>query len=161
MKINTDKKPFVPEGWKVEEHRKCGTVDLSKLALHLEPEQKEGHLSGDVLRERLKDKSVLNANVLDYLLKHPKLIPEEWKGKYVFFWGTIYRDSGGSLSVRYLYWYGGRWYWFYYWLDHVWHGRNPALVSAGEFKTLGNLDLEERVKELEDFRTAVEKVLKI
>jgi len=47
----------------------------------------------------------MNANVLDYLLAHPELIPEDWKNKYVFFWGTIYRySSGGLRSLPLLEW---------------------------------------------------------
>ena len=87
-------------------------------------------IRGTELREELKGKPVLNANVLDYLLKHPELIPEEWKGKAVFFWGTIYRDSRGNLCVRCLYWDGSRWYWSHNWLDDFWLADNLALLLA-------------------------------
>lgn len=73
---------------------------------------------------------MLNANVLEYLLAHPDLIPEEWKGKAVFFWGTIYRDSDGGLYVRYLYWSGVRWSWVCNWLARDWIGHDPAAVLA-------------------------------
>ena len=63
-------------------------------------------------------------------IEYRKLIPEEWKGKYVFFWGTIYRNSGGYLNVRYLYWGGDSWSWDYDWLDDDFHGHNPATLSA-------------------------------
>ncbi len=78
----------------------------------------------------MKGKKVLNANVLEYLLKNPRAIPEEWKGKYVFFWGTIYRRSDGRLYVRCLVWDGSQWYWSYYWLDIDFNGLNPAAVAA-------------------------------
>jgi hypothetical protein len=58
------------------------------------------------------------------------LIPEEWKGKYVFFWGTIYRGSGDNLYVRCLCWGGGRWDWGYDWLGGGWDDGNPAAVPA-------------------------------
>ena len=59
----------------------------------------------------------LNANVLDYLLEHPELIPKKWKKYRIVFWGTIYRfnkESGpseGKEFVRCLYFYKGlkRW----------------------------------------------------
>lgn len=67
---------------------------------------------------------------MDFYLANPHLIPEEWKGKAVFFWGTIYRDADGHLCVRYLYWRGGGWDWGYRWLDYVWDGDGPAAVPA-------------------------------
>lgn len=32
----------------------------------------------------------LGVDVLEGFLRHPHIIPEVWKGKLVFFWGTIY-----------------------------------------------------------------------
>jgi hypothetical protein len=100
--INCDADPFIPGGWKVEEHKKGGQLkwDPKKVSLYLPKRQQNGKvIGGNELREELKDQPVLNANVLDYLLANPHLIPEEWKNKYVFFWGTIYRDSHGNLYV--------------------------------------------------------------
>lgn len=137
--INLDAKPFVPNVWKVEEHRKGGQPacpvgrfawDPTKVGLFLADQQKPGVIVGHVLRKVLKNLPVLNANVLDYLLANPELIPHEWKGKYVFFWGTIYRDSDGNLYVRYLYWQGGRWCWDCDGLDCDWDRCNPAAVLA-------------------------------
>jgi hypothetical protein len=85
---------------------------------------------GNKLRKELASKLVLNANVLDYLLAHTELIPEEWKGKYVFFWGTIYLYSGGRLYVRCLYWRGDRWNWDCFWLGDVFRDYNPAALFA-------------------------------
>lgn len=138
--INLDADPFVPNGWRVAEEklqipgRARGHFkwDPTKVKLHLSKNQKNGkYIVGNTLRGELSGKSVLNANALDYLLAHPHLIPEEWKGKAVFFWGTIYRGSGGGLFVRCLCWGGGRWSWGYGWLgSSVFGGRNPAAVRA-------------------------------
>ncbi|MDP2593848.1 MAG: hypothetical protein Q8P36_00705 [bacterium] len=134
--IDCDANPYLPDGWKgVEAHQKAGQLtwdkDAQKDALYLsELQKKHPWLQGHKLREELSGKPVLNANVLDYLLAHPELIPEEWKGKYVFFWGTIYRYSGGNLFVRYLYWLGGRWDWSDYWLDLDWGVNHPAALRA-------------------------------
>ncbi len=111
--INCDAAPMIPDGWEVEEHKKGGQLafDVSKVSFYLSRRQTEGEKSivGDDLHEELQDKPVLNANVLDYLLAHPELIPDAWKGKYLFFWGTIYRDSAGNRYVRCLGWSDGRW----------------------------------------------------
>lgn len=124
--------PFLPEGWSVEQHINRGEFEWgrSKVALFLTEEQKSGSVKGTELRELLAGKSVLNANVLDYLLANPHLIPEEWKGKFVFFWGTVYRRSGGGLCVRCLDWDGGRWGWGCRWLGFGWNSGYPALVLA-------------------------------
>jgi hypothetical protein len=130
--IDLDADPFVPNRWKVEEHRKGGQFkwDASKVSLYLSKKQQRGVIEGNKLRDELKGKPVYNANLLDYLLKNPHLIPEEWKDKYVFLWGTVYRDSGGNLCVRYLYWSGDGWGWGSDWLDSDWGDGRPAAVPA-------------------------------
>ena len=130
--IDCDAAPFTPDSWKVEEHEKGGQFvwDAAKVALHLEPEQVNGSLVGTTLRKRLKRLRKLNANVLDYLLKNPHLIPEEWKGKYVFFWGTVYRRAGGRLYVRCLYWVGSSWRWNDYWVGLDWNADYSAALAS-------------------------------
>ncbi|MFI5260484.1 MAG: hypothetical protein ACHQU0_01675 [Candidatus Paceibacteria bacterium] len=122
--IDCDSALFVPDGWKVEEHDEGGqlTFDASKIELYFSvaQDQTKGSIGGNELRKELADKPVLNANVLDYLLANPHLIPKEWKGKSIFFWGTIYRDSDGLLCVRCLCWGGNGWRWGRYWLDGGW-----------------------------------------
>lgn len=131
--IDFDANPFTPKGWSVETHRKGGqwTFDPSKVKLHCADGQKNGKcLKGTVLREELEKLECYNANLLDFYLARPDLIPENWKGKAVFFWGTIYRHAGGFLYVRYLYWNGGAWCWYCNWLDYVWYEGNPAAVCG-------------------------------
>lgn len=129
--IDLDADPFVPDGWKVEEHQKGGTFtwDPNQVELHLEEAQKRSPwMKGALLREALKGKRVMNANLLDWLLAHPDQIPESWKGKAIFFWGTIYRYSDDRLCVRCLVWDGSRWRWNYGWLGRGWFGNNPAVL---------------------------------
>jgi len=138
--INCDEISFIPDGWSVlpeseqlsNRVRGLYKLDITKVKLHLYEEQKEGRIKGSELRKKLKEELVLPVNVLDFLLKkeNQHLIPEEWKGKYVFFWGTIYRDSDGDLYVRYLYWHGDGWSWSCNWLGSDWVGRSPSAVSA-------------------------------
>lgn len=130
--IDCDADPFVPDGWSVEEHKRGGMVkfDPANLELYLDRRQKGGVVGGDKLRKALAKKSVLNANMLDYLLEHPHLIPEEWEGKCVFFWGTIYHHRDGDLCVRYLFRHGRECSWHFRWLDDVWGDGSPALLLA-------------------------------
>ena len=134
--IDCDADPFIPDGWTVEEHRKGGQFnwdkEAQKDALYLDKGQENGKgiKEGNTLRKVLAGKLVLNANVLDYLLEKPYLIPEEWKNKTVFFWGTIYCDRYDNLCIRHLSWDGGRWDWDVFQLDCGWYDNNPAAVSA-------------------------------
>lgn len=132
--IDLDADPHIPyEGWKVKEHRKGGqfTWDPVKLQLYLSEDQKDNKIVGSELCcFELADKPTLNANLLDYLLDHPDLIPEEWKGKAVFFWGTIYRDSKGYQMVRYLGFGVSRWERDYGWLDGYFGAGDPAVILA-------------------------------
>jgi len=137
--IDCDADPFLPKGWKVEEHQKGGQLkfDSTQVQFYLSDPQRKGKvIEGNTLRKELAGKPVLNANVLDYLLAHPHLIPEEWKEdsegrtRYIFFWGTIYRNSSGGLYVRFLYWDGGRWYWDCGWLGYGWYVDSPAALRA-------------------------------
>ena len=142
----TPKPPFkgaeveqdIGEGWSIVERRTDGLyVDGKKIVLHLSKRQRNGkRLKGYELREELTGKLVLNANILDALLHNRHLILEDWKKdengntRYIFFWGTIYRNSGGGLYVRYLYFSGGEWYSDYDWLDYAWHSIDPSAVRA-------------------------------
>ncbi len=131
--IDLDVAPHVPDNWKVENHKKGGQLDWDpeKIQLYLSAEQQDGKLiKGDKLREELETHPVYNANLLDYLMAHPELIPESWKGKAIFFWGTIYRYSDGGLYVRYLFWNGDSWRWYGRWLDPDFNSSNPAAVAG-------------------------------
>jgi hypothetical protein len=117
--INLDVAPYLPDGWKVEEHQRGGQFkwDASKIALRLYKDHSAGGSFSKKLREKLKGRPVYNANLLDYLLKNPHLIPEEWRGRDVFFFGTIYSVrndfQADDVLVRYLLWeeLDGKWTW--------------------------------------------------
>ncbi len=136
--IDCDAAPFTPNGWSIHKEDQIASAvhgqfewNPTRVKLHLSKSQKPGKLvEGNKLRKELEGQLVLNANVLDGLLAHSELIPDEWKGKAIFFWGTIYRDSNGDLCVRYLYWDDSRWRWNDGWLDSSFSGNAPAAVSA-------------------------------
>jgi hypothetical protein len=136
--IDCDAPVYVPKNWKLLpesgqlQNRVRGQVkfDPTKVNLHLVNDQENGVIYGDELRNQLARESVYTAHVLDYLLKpeNQHLIPEEWKGKSVFFWGTIYLSTDGYPSVRYLYWDGGRWCWLHRCLVDGWDSHGFAAV---------------------------------
>ena len=131
--IDMDANPCVPDNWKVESHKKGGQLEWTseKVKLYLSLEQQgEKCVEGNKLRKELEAQPVCNANLLDYLLAYPELIPESWKGKAICFWGTIYRSSDGDLCVRCLYFRGESWRWRCSWLDDGCNSFNPAAVAA-------------------------------
>lgn len=130
--IDCDARPFVPAGWSVKEHQKGGAYKWDKSAQKDALFYPSNGQSCKKFRKELRDMStpVLNANVLDYLLANQHLIPEEWKGKNVFFWGTVYRSSRGDLYVRYLCWSGAWWRWSCRWLVSHWRGYDPAALRV-------------------------------
>jgi len=136
-------KSKVPDGynWTIEYTNDVKSFDPKLLKLHLEPEQKDGYIKGKVLVDRMKSKG-LSANVLDYLLDNHRMIPSEWKGKWVYFWGTVYRGSVGYLCVRCLFWSGDGWSWDCGWLDGGWGSRNPALLLASTEVSEANTSLD-------------------
>lgn len=115
-------------------------VDDKLVSLFLSEKQKgDGRIVGTELRVELEDgdQVLLNSNVLGYLCDHPKLFPEHWKKdengdiRYIYFWGSIFRDpSNGLFYVRYLFWYGGEPALDYGWLDDGWHRQNPSASVA-------------------------------
>jgi hypothetical protein len=139
--INCDETPLIPyAGWKIlpeseqlpNRVRGLLELDVTKLTLHLVDGQGgEGRIRGDLLREALRGLGkgkVLPANVLDALLEGGQHhIQEEWGGKDIFFWGTIYGDTG-SKYVRCLQWNGDRWGDSYRWLGFDFREYSPALV---------------------------------
>ncbi len=132
--IDCDADPFCPNDWKVNKHKKGGQLewDLAKTLLYLSDVQKKGGIiEGDELRKEIENMPVLNANVLVYLLAHQQLVPEEWKNKAVFFWGTIYCDSSdGKLYVSVLRWSGYAWVPSFFWLGGVFNCSCPAALLA-------------------------------
>lgn len=133
--INCDAAPFVPDDVSVAEHRRTGELEWKpeKVGLYLsERQKKSGYIKGNELMEELENEPVLNANVLDYLLKNPRIIPEDWKkdedgrSRFIFFWGTIYHNVEGNLNVRHLHWHKGKWAWGWYWVHRDWYSHSPA-----------------------------------
>lgn len=117
MIIDLDAKPLVPDGWTIAKHRKGGLLELTKtkIDLFLTIRQKRTKVDWANHYKEIADQPLLNANALDFFLANPNLVPEEWKGTYVFFWGTIYRDRYVDQCVRYLCWGEDKPSWNYLW----------------------------------------------
>lgn len=128
--INCATDPFVPNGYVLDKHQpgsKDYEFDAVKVFLFQSEKQEKGILVGEELLQELVDIPSLNANVLDYLMVHPELIPESWKNKRIYFLGTIYLLNDIRV-VRYLYWSKSQWTWCQRWLESGFDHRHFAAV---------------------------------
>jgi hypothetical protein len=136
--INLKKKPYIPEGFTLESHIEGAAkweFDTSKIELFMSEKQKKSYQIGTELQKEIPNP--FNANLFWFLLKHQKLIPEEWK-KYdgIYFWGTILRDPSGRRSVLCLCVVGSKWGWGCRWLDDRWIANDPSASLASSSKPL-------------------------
>jgi hypothetical protein len=125
------------------------------------------------MRERLSNEQSANLATLQYLEKHPELLPEGWKGKYIYGWGTVVRNRSGNLLVPCLIERGGQVGLLWLWLGDAWGGRRPSLrcastqTSEPENSTL-NLstlssqisEISARVEELEAWKSGISNALR-
>jgi hypothetical protein len=133
---------FIGNGWSIveedERSLKLSEVDLTKVNFETMLKDHESSVVGEEKLKRLKDAGHirLDAKVFETLWENQHLIPASWKEPtngnttYVFFDGTILRDSDGLRCVLCLCWHGGRWYWSCYWLDNEWSALDPSAVLA-------------------------------
>lgn len=121
----------------IELNRKTDKLYINKCEVTLGlVEGQTGGKIGYQVRDALTGKPVLNACVLEFLLKNPHMIPESWKQDedgntiYIFFWGTIYRNSRGRLYIRCLCWRGDAWSHDFYWFAYDWRSYDPTALLA-------------------------------
>jgi len=102
-----------------------------ELAQVLSTDQQDGGLiDGMKLYKKLANKPVLKTNVLNYLLDHPELIPEECMDKYIYFWGTIFRDPEDNLYVCCMLYNDstGSYGFDYVNINNTWNDNEPAIL---------------------------------
>ena len=144
--IDCDANPNMLDGYfdKVIEHKKMGQLilDFSMINLYLPANYEAYDCDGRMWECELRSLPVLNANVLDYLMAHPEIIPDTWKKRlkngqrpYIFFWGTIYLDGGGHYNVRFLGWddKNKKWAESLVWLDAPTSFRSFAAILENQF----------------------------
>jgi acyl dehydratase len=129
--IDCDAEPYLPKDWTVIDHRKGGMLEWNptKIKFYLSEGQKGAKsINGHDLRTELAEIPVLNANVHDYLMINPHVIPEDFRDKHLCFWGTIFRSPGGGYYVRCMCWSGQKWCSYNYWLNFDFRSHFPALL---------------------------------
>lgn len=104
--------PMLDSGWKLAEpSQKNETFEFSLVNVKLVPcGSRENKVSGEILLKELNEKA-LSSYVLSYLLKNQNLIPTEWQGKTIIFFGTTYWDlsSPPILAVLNMKFFDGAW----------------------------------------------------
>lgn len=101
-KIPCNTTPFIPDGLYIVEHRKFDFFNLNPNYTKLDLSRKLRNMSnsGKNIKEHLSKKFVMNVNILDFIIENPDLIPENWKGKEIYFWGTIYAiESSADIVI--------------------------------------------------------------
>lgn len=107
--------PNPPSGLKVHLHQKNGKLNWHHDVIgydHDEPRSRAMNFKyGDEVLARFEGNNLPNASAVTFYLKHPWLIPEEWKGQIIYFFGTIYIDSEGKLYAWRLEWHSDKNVW--------------------------------------------------
>ncbi len=141
--IPFDPKTFIGNGWSIEEQDERAIalteIDLTSVMFDSTLEKGEKRIKGEDKLNRLKEKTNrirLDAGIFKTLWENQILIPEKWKEQtngnttFIFFDGTVLRDSDGDRCVLFLYWSDGEWSWNYDWLVHGWDASDPSAVLA-------------------------------
>lgn len=99
---------FLGKDWSIEEQDECSLAltQLNFAKVHLVNMLREGEtgINGEEWLERLKEAGHirLDAKIFQTFRENQVFIPEHWKGKPVYFFGTVLRDPGGYRCVLYL-----------------------------------------------------------
>jgi hypothetical protein len=130
--IDLDKITVNRRDYDVMEHQKGGRLTWSPAAveLYVDVLQVSKRATGHDIRKILADKPVLNICAMEFLLERQHLIPEEWKGKAIFFWGTIFRGYEGRPYVMCMRMWHGEWAWSAHPLNNPWGTNSPAILRA-------------------------------
>ncbi len=141
--IPFDPTTFIGNGWSIEEQDERAIalteINLTEVMFDSTLEKGEKSIKGEDKLKRLKEKTNrirLDAGIFKTLWENQILIPEKWKEQtngnttFIFFDGTVLRDSSGSRCVLCLYWDDGGWRWFCYWLGRAWRANDPSAVLA-------------------------------
>jgi hypothetical protein len=80
--------------------------DINKMQLYISKEQiNTGNIAGFAFKKELESKKVPTTAVLNYFLRHPQLIPNDWRGKQIYFWGSAYEIAGiPEEQIPYIFW---------------------------------------------------------
>lgn len=129
-------KEFIGKEWSIiEQDERSFTlteVNINKICLVTMLNDGETRVQGNEKLRRLRVAGYicLDAKVFLSFWENKERIPDSWKGKFVYFDGTVLQSPDGRRCVLYLYWCGSRWFWFYRWLKRDCSVDYPSAVLA-------------------------------
>ncbi len=130
----SDEQPYRPEGWDIRTikqlHRRRASFENGSVAKFTMPSNggTEWYSLEEVLEKLEEIKKIgqqfpATANILDFLIDHPWLIPDSYKAnkghKFMCF-GSLYQMRDGYVRIRYLEFIDGHWTWGYSQLKPDW-----------------------------------------
>ena len=128
---------FIGRGWSIIEQNERSLaiteVELAKVSLvTMLKNYDNGRVHGEEKLHRLKASGHirLDAKIFQTFWENKDRIPEIWRGKCVYFDGTVLQSPSGCRYVLYLDWRGDEWDWHYYWLESDWGDSSPSAVLA-------------------------------
>ncbi len=120
----------IPPGYTILENVKPSKLNIKNLEIVSFLNSDETSINGKVIRDRAIER---NANFCledaKYLLEHQSEIPLEFRGKYIVFTATLFRDPSGYIHMAYIDFRGGRWDLYFHWIDGGWEGRYRLVRS--------------------------------
>lgn len=135
---------FIGDGWSIQNDETDARstllteLDLTKVQHVTMLKDGESNIKGEEKLKRLKasDYIRLDADIFLTLWENQHLIPLSWKEevngntRFIYFDGTVLRNSGSYRCVLSLYWSGSRWDWYVSWLGRDWRDSRPSAVLA-------------------------------
>jgi hypothetical protein len=111
------------------------STGVKKYRLEYHPSQTAGKtINGHAIYAWLIETNQLPLCVeladLQWWAQHPNEIPEEFKGKLIYAWGSAVLNDHGNRCVPCLGCHGDKPYVSWYYLDYDWGGREPACLRA-------------------------------
>jgi hypothetical protein len=95
--------------------------------------QKDGASGVILMKDSIIKNNSFNAVLLDWLIRNPEQIPEEWKEIKIPFWGTIY-ERGGVDHVRCLAYHDNQFVSEIRWVTRSFDERYHSLVASRSWK---------------------------
>jgi hypothetical protein len=106
-----------------------GTI-VKKMVHHFAPKQIAEGIIGRLLISTIPEELFLmNSAFLDWLMRHQKYIPADWKKKITYFPGTVFMKEGVEV-IRGLYHGMNGWATTYRWIDRGFQLDSPLAVMT-------------------------------
>lgn len=112
--VNADAPARMNRGLTLAKHSRLGTLTLEprdgklfvngrELTLVSCTEANGAMMTAEAAMKATEARRPLNSTVRDFLAENVKLIPKDWKGKSIFFPGTVFSTPSGDPCIPFIY----------------------------------------------------------